>query len=183
MYIKTTNGAYEKPYSIGQLRKDNPQTSFPKNPPAELLAQWGVFAVTPVNQPAFDPASHKAVEGDPTEKNGQWVQVWQVVPLTADEIAGRLAVLQADVISQTQNRLDSFAQTRGYDGILSACTYATSTVEKFATEGQYCVGARDATWAKLYELLAEIEAGDRPVPSGYADIENELPALTWPDQP
>jgi hypothetical protein len=90
-------------------------------------------------------------------------------------------LLAAEVVAATQQRLDAFAQSRNYDGILSACTYATSTVEKFATEGQYCVGARDATWAKLYELLAEIEAGDRPVPSGYADIENELPVLSWPE--
>jgi hypothetical protein len=181
MYIKTLNGAYEKPYSIGQLRKDNPNTSFPKNPTDELLAEWGVFAVTPANQPAFNPASHKAVEGDPVKQNGQWVQVWQVVPLTADEIADRLKALQADVISQTQNRLDEFAQTRGYDGILSACTYADDPVQKFAAEGQYCVAARGATWSKLYEILGEVESGSRPVPSSYADIENELPELAWPE--
>lgn len=88
--------------------------------------------------------------------------------------------LRAEVVTATQARLDAFAQTRNYDGILSACTYATSTVPKFAAEGQYCVGARDATWATLYELLAEVEAGTRPIPGGYADIEPELPALAWP---
>jgi len=181
MYIKTTNGAYEKPYSIGQLRKDNPQTSFPKNPTPELLAEWGVFAVAPSNQPAFNPTLHKAVEGDPVEQNGEWVQVWQIVPLTAEELAERFKALQADVISQTQNRLDAFAQTRGYDNILSACSYATSTVSKFAVEGQYCVEVRDATWLKLYEILAEIESGIREPLNSYTGIENELPQLIWPD--
>lgn len=79
-----------------------------------------------------------------------------------------------------QLRLDAFARTRNYDGILSACTYATSTVPKFATEGQYCVTARDATWAAAYAILAEVEAGTRPMPSGIADIEADLPALAWP---
>lgn len=88
--------------------------------------------------------------------------------------------LQAEIVAATQKRLDDFARTRSYDGILSACTYATSTVEKFKAEGQYCVEARDATWAKLYEILGEVEAGTRPMPSGYADIEPELPALAWP---
>ena len=73
-----------------------------------------------------------------------------------------------------------FARTRNYDGILSACTYATSPTPKFQTEGQYCVVARDATWARLYEILGEVEAGTRPVPSGYADIAPELPVLVWP---
>jgi hypothetical protein len=88
--------------------------------------------------------------------------------------------LQAEIVQATQQRLDAFARTRNYDGILSLCTYATSTVPKFQVEGQYGVTARDATWAKLYEILAEIEAGTRPVPSGYADIEPELPVLQWP---
>ena len=52
---------------------------------------------------------------------------------------------------------------------------------KFTAEGQYCVDARDATWAKLLEILAEIQAGTRPRPSGYADIEPELPLLVWPN--
>lgn len=88
--------------------------------------------------------------------------------------------LQSEIVAATQQRLDDFARTRGYDGILSLCTYATSTVPKFAAEGQYGVEARDATWAKLYEILAEVEAGTRPMPSGYADIEPLLPPLEWP---
>lgn len=88
--------------------------------------------------------------------------------------------IQQEIVTATQNRLDTFAQTRNYDGILSACTYATSTVPKFQVEGQYCVESRDATWAKLYEILAEVEAGTRPMPTGYASIENELPVLQWP---
>lgn len=90
------------------------------------------------------------------------------------------AEVQAEVVTATQQRLDDFARTRNYDGILSLCTYATSAVPKFQTEGQCGVTARDATWAKLYAMLSEVEAGTRPVPTGFADIEPELPALTWP---
>ena len=89
--------------------------------------------------------------------------------------------IMAECVERTQKRLDDFARTRNYDGILSACTYATSTVPKFATEGQYCVNARDRTWAMLYQLLAEVQAGTRPMPSGYADIEPLLPVLEWPE--
>ena len=89
--------------------------------------------------------------------------------------------IQSEIVTATQKRLDDFAKTRNYDGILSLATYATSTVPKFQAEGQYGVEARDATWSKLYEILAEVEAGTRPMPSSYADIEFELPPLVWPN--
>lgn len=89
-------------------------------------------------------------------------------------------VVQAEVVEATQARLDDFARTRNYDGILSLCTYATSPTAKFAAEGQYGVEARDATWAKLYDMLDEVQAGTRPMPSGFADVEPELPDLIWP---
>lgn len=79
-----------------------------------------------------------------------------------------------------QQHLDTFAQTRNYDGVLSAATYATSTVPKFAAEGQYAVEARDATWAKCYEILAAVEAGSRPMLT-LDELLAELPVLTWPN--
>ena len=88
--------------------------------------------------------------------------------------------LYNDIIKFTQKRLDDFAQTRNYDGILSAASYATSTNLKFQIEGQYCVDVRDLTWAKLYEILAEIQAGTRQAPNSFSDIESELPVLSWP---
>ena len=88
--------------------------------------------------------------------------------------------VQAVIVQATQARLDVFAQTRNYDGILSACTYATSSVPTFASDGQYAVTARDNTWATLYTVMAEVQAGTRPIPSGFADVEALLPILTWP---
>lgn len=181
MYALITNQQVEKyPYSIGQLRKDNPQVSFPKNPSDAVLAAYGVLPVATAAQPSFDAATQKVEEGTPADIDGQWTQVWNIVALTPEEQQQYLADLQDSIVSDTQRRLDTFARTRGYDGILSACTYATSPTPKFAAEGQYCVTSRDATWAKLYEMLAEVEAGTRPVPTGFADIEPELPVLAWP---
>lgn len=84
------------------------------------------------------------------------------------------------ITEKVQERLDSFAETRNYDSILSATTYATSLVPKFAAEGQYAVEMRDATWAALYTILQEVDAGTRSAPNSYADIEPFLPELTWP---
>lgn len=89
------------------------------------------------------------------------------------------ASLQAAIVSATQARLDTFAKTRAYDGILSACTYATSSVPKFMREGQDAVNARDQTWAALYGIMGQVQAGELPMPSGFADIEPLLPVLEW----
>jgi hypothetical protein len=93
-------------------------------------------------------------------------------PKTPEEII-------AEFTAKVQARLDAFARTRGYDSMLSACTYATSMNPRFATEGQYCVEARDATWAKCYEVLHAVQSGQRPMPT-WEELEAELPPLEWP---
>lgn len=86
----------------------------------------------------------------------------------------------AMTVAAAQERLDAFARTRNYDGILSACTYATSTVPAFAVEGQYCVNARDQTWAALYALMADVQGGTLPMPESVAAVMALLPELVWP---
>jgi hypothetical protein len=91
MYVKTSNEQVETyPYSIGQLRKDNPNTSFPKTPTPELLAEWGVYPVTPVDRPQADHTKN-VTEGDPVQVNGAWLQNWVVTDATTEEIAERVA--------------------------------------------------------------------------------------------
>lgn len=102
---------------------------------------------------------------------------WTVADIPLSTLSERL---KADVTVRTQERLDDFARTKTYDSILSACTYATSAVERLKTEGQYCVSVRDDTWEKLYLILEEVESGDREMPENFSEIESELPVLVWP---
>ena len=94
-------------------------------------------------------------------------------PTPEDQLAAFAAAIQA--------HLDNFARTRNYDGILSAATYATSTVPKFRAEGQYAVEARDAAWAKGYEIMGAVMAGQRAMPT-LEEVIDELPALAWPGE-
>lgn len=113
--------------------------------------------------------------------DGAWV--YQDIPVPVPESPPEPPTpeqMQRNFSAAIQKRLDTFAQTRNYDSILSACTYATSTVAKFNTEGQACVNLRDATWAAAYDILAEVQAGKRPMPTDIADIEADLPAAVWP---
>lgn len=83
------------------------------------------------------------------------------------------------VVGTIQLRLDNFAKTRGYDSILSACTYATSKVAKFAAEGQYCVDSRDTHWSTCYTIMGDVQTGARAVPT-LDEVIAEMPALEWP---
>lgn len=183
MYAKVESGQIIKyPFNYSDLQAQYPGASVPVVWSEEFLASENLRPVIAATQPAFNPLTQKVVEGTPffNQATGQCEQQWVVVDLTADERVMAMASLQNSIVAQVQDRLDAFARTRNYDGILSACTYATSTVPKFQAEGQYCVNARDATWSSLYAMLAEVQAGTRPVPTSYADIEPELPPLVWP---
>ena len=62
MFIKLTNGTPET-YTLGQLRRDNPQTSFPKQIPDEMLASYDVYPYTRPAVPEYDHLSSKVVDG------------------------------------------------------------------------------------------------------------------------
>ena len=110
---------------------------------------------------------------------------------TEDELLaafpGRGAALAAETLARTrkmltdamQAYLDQTAQKRGYDGILSLCSYATSANARFGPEGQAGVTFRDAVWAYGYQIIAEVQAGTRPVPST-AELVVALPSIVWP---
>ena len=139
------------------------------------LSAHGLYEI--VGQaPEYDAATQRVTGPTYSFDGTQVVRNFAVEAIPAEEL---LQALQQEIVQATQVRLDDFARTRSYDGILSACTYATSSVPKFQAEGQYCVEARDATWAKLYSILEEVNQGIRPMPTGFSDIELELPVLIW----
>lgn len=106
-------------------------------------------------------------------RDGNLSKVPFITPKSLDQVVSELT-------NAVQKRLDDFARTRNYDGIISACTYATSAVAKFKAEGQACVNLRDATWSAAYNILSKVQDGTRPMPASIADIEADLPALVWP---
>ena len=71
LLVKTANGQVEQfPYTLGDLRRDNPQTSFPKKIGDAILASYGIFHVMPDPQPEHDPLVQTVVR-DPMPHNNE----------------------------------------------------------------------------------------------------------------
>ena len=88
LLIKTSNGQLEQfPYTLGDLRRDNPQTSFPKKIGDAILASYGIYHVMPETEPEYDDLvqvlvrdaephnNETAIDEDTGEtyKTGRWV--------------------------------------------------------------------------------------------------------------
>lgn len=97
-YVKTQGGQTVYPYSIMQLRKDNPRVSFPKDITDEILSQYGVHFVEVLAPPAYDEVRQRIEQNTTPEQNQEkWVLSWSVVNLTDEEVAQNLAKPEAEV--------------------------------------------------------------------------------------
>ena len=100
LLVKATNDTVQQyPYSIGLLRKENPNTSFPKQVSAADMASFNVYPVTETFPTVAD--TQKLVKvWTPTLVGGDWVLAHEAVDLTSDDIAEATAVLAANAREQ-----------------------------------------------------------------------------------
>ena len=97
MYVKTSNQFVKKfPYTLNDLRKDNPNVSFPKNISDDQLAEWGIQRVTIA--PIIDvPAGKVAVHNDEPDYEGiEWVLNWTVRDYNEGELDGLSEIARMD---------------------------------------------------------------------------------------
>lgn len=84
--------------------------------------------------------------------------------------------VQKQLTDAVQRVLDKKAQELLYDNCLSVCSYIDTGVAKFDAEGKAFRTWRSAVWAKGYEILAQVQSGEREIPTE-TDLINELPEL------
>lgn len=91
VYVLAVEGQIVKyPYTLTDLRRDNPTVSFPADLSDDLAQEFNVFAVNEKPQPTYDPETETLHWVDPTFTNNVWEQNWEVKPLSSAEIAQRL---------------------------------------------------------------------------------------------
>ena len=107
MHLKATNGTVEQyPYTLGNLRRDNSNTSFPKNPSAEMLSGWGMYPVTLEEEPEYNNETHNVSVSDaPVLVNNNWVLQYTVTEKTQEEKDGILSGKKEHARSNRDARL------------------------------------------------------------------------------
>lgn len=123
---------------------------------------------------------------EPTEENynkfvKQFVEQWEaekerLAPTPEELKAQEEARIQKQLTDAVQHVLDSKAQELLYDNCLSVCSYIDTGVQKFDAEGKAFRAWRSQVWAKGYEILAQVQSGEREIPSE-ENLIAELPEL------
>lgn len=101
---------------------------------------------------------------------------------TEEELAPALAAAAqkraiAVYMAAIQTHLDAGARDRGYDSILSACSYA-SAPGPFQSEGVAYAAWRSAVWTHGYAVLDAVQAGG--VAPTIEELLSGLPVLALP---
>ena len=106
MYLLFKNQSVSAyPYADAQLKRDNPQVSFPKTLTAEIRAEFGVYAVQPTPTPDVDRMTYRVAELTPVEIDGAWHQAWEAQALSAEEVAAAYAASVPQSVTMRQARL------------------------------------------------------------------------------
>jgi len=124
MYAKLNNGQVEKyPYTIGQLRKDHHNVSFPKAMTDDVLAQFNMVKVAPTERPAEDHTKNFTVTA--AQVGGAWVEKWVSTNATQDEITQRTTDKAAQVRAERDALLAATDYTQLADAPVDATAWAT----------------------------------------------------------
>ncbi len=126
MHALIENGAVKQyPYSIEQLKKANPATSFPKNPSDTLLASFGVERVFFSTQPSLTD-TQVLEEGSPVFNtvDQRWIQVWTVRDMTPEEISSREEGQASSVRGQRDSLLVQSDWTQVADAPVNKAAWA-----------------------------------------------------------
>jgi hypothetical protein len=120
LYLKAINDQVEKyPYSLGQLRKDNSNTSFPKQPSLASLAEFDVYPVTEVTPILTD--SEKLVKvWVPTLISGEWILPHVAVAKTEEDLTTESEVAWSNLREERDKLLAETDWTASSDVTMTA---------------------------------------------------------------
>jgi len=124
LYAKVENGSVvQYPYEFQNLKKDNPNTSFPKASMDDerIRSDYGVVEVVESRLPSDDVelddngvvtkyTDNNVTEGTPIKVNGDWKQVWEQTPKTESERNEQVRALRLVNYGSPEKQLEFIAE-------------------------------------------------------------------------
>jgi hypothetical protein len=107
MFALIENGAVKQyPYSINDIKRANPNTSFPADVNDTLMAEYGAMRVYFATPPVLSD-TQVLVEDTPVFNVDaqRWTQVWQVREITTEEVTQRFNNAATAVRQQRDSKL------------------------------------------------------------------------------
>jgi hypothetical protein len=165
------------------IRNDQPETlsgAFIGNDgtqhPANVLSLWSTAELAAIDvYPVTDepvPDGH-VVTGSSLHWDGETVtRVFVTEPAPPPSVE--------DHRRAVQDHIDATAQSRGYNDGVAMAGYVNSSVPPWRAEAETFVAWRDSVWLYVFELLAQIEAGDSDPPASTDALIGWLPQIEWP---
>ena len=124
MFAKITNGVVEKyPYTIGQLRKENPNVSFPKVIEDTDLEAFSCFKVEKREKPEIDYTQN--LECKVIKQSGKWVESWKIVNASTDEVFERTSQKAEQVRAERNDFLSESDWTQVADAPVDKNAWGT----------------------------------------------------------
>jgi len=145
--------------------------------------QFGVVPLNFVDAPTYDPLTQTVIRDGCEYVNDRWQYKWRIDDLSAEQIAANQAAAYAAKLASFDQaltaHLDSVAQQRRYDNRIT-CMVRAGFQGPFQTEGIAFATWCDDCNAQAYLLLAEVQAGTRPLPDTPQALIDILPKMVWP---
>jgi len=92
---------------FNDLRKENPNVSFPVNPPDAILSTYDVYPVTETSRPSYDTDTQILAKGPIEEVDGVWTQTWTITDKTQSQLDTEMQT-RKDNATESMDRPESF---------------------------------------------------------------------------
>jgi hypothetical protein len=171
-FIRVSSGQF--PYTLAQLRKDNPQTSFPKKIPDALAASFGVYPVTVADRPAHQAGAVAERDAVPLLVDGAWMLGWHQRAKSETELAADLAARRDEGRAECRRRIFAVVDEMAQINLAAAAGAGLLSVaqrEAYIT-GLGWITQMRGTWPDLVDAGADLsDDGNWPaVPNGAAAL-------------
>lgn len=154
------------PYNLGRIRRDFPNTSFPKDiaDRPETLEKFGIFRVEPAPRPEYSSIIEKLSRSVEKQEDGTWKEVWTVEPRGLDETEARSRIRQ-DILSRVPRPQQPIEQQIG---TLASCIKALLP----QLENEYDATGKMGELASMQEKIEPLAAAHEAAEQILAELES-----------